>query len=260
MDTPVASVEGNLFEFYEYSAAAIGQVVVKAKGYSYVSFRPSPWANTVFDLDFPSVGLPEGLVDGISSGAVPNKLRVGPGSHPLDIEARLVEAGFDQGPVSRGMTLELARRVPQRASRDLDLESMKSEENFIAAARLCVENLFETGIETAPHFARLLSSLGRDRAFGFLGRVGGEPASTAFAFIDGAGVGGLYFVATAAGMRGRGYGAAIVGAALDELERRGVELCILHATEPGLPIYLRLGFVDACRLSYYSLPAVAAQA
>jgi GNAT superfamily N-acetyltransferase len=76
----------------------------------------------------------------------------------------------------------------------------------------------------------------------------------AFALIGGDGIGGLYFVATEAGMRGKGYGAATVSAALDELERRSVSYCILHATKLGKPVYERLGFVDECGLTIYSFP------
>jgi GNAT superfamily N-acetyltransferase len=92
------------------------------------------------------------------------------------------------------------------------------------------------------------------RAFGFLGSFRGEPVSTAFAFVDSACGGGVYFVATEKALRGRGFGAATVSAALDELERRNVDTCILNASDLGKHVYERLGFESVCNLGRYVLP------
>jgi GNAT superfamily N-acetyltransferase len=248
-------VDSNLFEFYDYAATAAALPCVEREGYSYIDLEPSPWAKAVYSLDFPADGaLPAGLYEGISSGRIPNKIRVGPSSRPCDIESRLRDTGLLPCLTMRGMTLELQKRSRARNPDGLAIAPLEGEGAFADFAELVVAYLFKAKAETAPAFAKLLGSLGRDRAFGMLGRAEGEPASTAFAFLGSEGVGGLYFVATADGMRGRGYGAAIVGAVLDELERRGARACILQATELGKPVYERLGFEDACSLVNYALP------
>jgi GNAT superfamily N-acetyltransferase len=250
-----SSIDSNLFEFYEYSAGATGRPLVRRNGFSCVDLRPSPWASAVYGLDF-TLGegvLPE-LLESISSGSFPNKIRVGPGSRPLDIERRLSQAGCLPGRRSCGMTLEMRSRRIVRPPEGLSLETLRGDGDYLDFARIVAVNLFNEREETGVEFSRVIRSIEADRGFGFLGRVGGRAVSTAFAFIDRSGVGGVYFVATEPGQRGRGFGAATVSAALDELEMRGIIGCILHATELGRPVYERLGFLVDCPLAIYSFP------
>jgi GNAT superfamily N-acetyltransferase len=247
-------IDENLFEFYGFAAEAAGKRAVSAQGFSYVDLRPSPWTNTVYGLDFTAgQASPSALAEGIRAEIVPNNIRVGPTSRPANAEELLLGAGFARGRLGTGMTLDMRLRVRVRAPADLSLGPLEGQADFLGLARVVVAELFGKGPETAPAFASLLGLMNRKRAFGVLGTVLGEPASAAFAFIDGAGVGGVYFVATDARMRGRGYGAATVSAILDELEERKVGYAILHATDLGKPVYERLGFEGTCRLPQFWL-------
>jgi GNAT superfamily N-acetyltransferase len=248
----IARIDGNLFEFYEYAAQAGRKPCSARDGFSVIALEPSPWANAVYRLDFPEGReLGPALSTGIRGLSIPNQIRVGPSSRPKDIEARLVSAGFVLENEARGMILDPARRKRVQTAPDLSLRPITSEEDFRSFAAIVVAELFDTGPSSGLPFARLLSSLAGDRAFGFLGTHEGRDVSTAFAFIDGERGGGLYFVATEGSMRGRGYAKAAVGAVLDELELRGCGSCILHATPLGKPVYESLGFADACRLARY---------
>jgi GNAT superfamily N-acetyltransferase len=247
-------VDENLFEFYEFAALAAGRPCASVEGFTYISLSPSPWANTAYRLNFPANrDLPLALSEGIRSGAIPNQIRVGPTSCPTDIEARLAAAGLTLEGTTRGMILDVGRRMRYPAPLGFSLRLLRDEVDFSAFAGIVVAELFEKGPDSALPFALLLGSLKSDRAFGFLGSFQGEVVSTAFAFIDGEGGGGLYFVATGASNRGRGYAKATVGAVLDELEERGSRSCILQATELGKPVYESLGFIDSCRLARYRL-------
>jgi GNAT superfamily N-acetyltransferase len=252
------NVDTNLFDFYEFAASAAGKVCVEAEGYEYVDLGTSPWPRAVFALNFPVSGLPASLTEGITAGRIPNKVRVGPTSRPRGLEAALEAARFAPGKISRGMRLEIARRGTAAPSAALEVRRLSSVEDFEAFARIVSRNLFEVREdelnEDSYAYAGLLGLLDGDRAFGFLCLEGGKPASTAYAFVDSSGIGGIYFVATEADGRGRGCASAAVSAALEELARMGVEECILHATEPGLPVYKRLGFSELCLLPIYSLP------
>jgi GNAT superfamily N-acetyltransferase len=251
----VARVDENLFEFYAFASAAAGKPCVREDGFSYLRLQPSPWANTVYALDFPAGrGLPASLAEGVRRGRLPNQVRAGPSSRPADIEARLREAGFALDSEARGMILDMGRRRRFPAPEGLSIRRLEGEGDFLVCSRLVATELFKSGGESVPPFAELLGSLAPDRAFGFLGSLRGEPASTAFAFIDGEGGAGLYFVATAAPLRARGFAKAVIGAVLDELEQRACPSCILQATELGKPAYESLGFEDACALSRYRLP------
>jgi GNAT superfamily N-acetyltransferase len=248
------ALDSNLFDLYAHAAAATGLPVDRRQGFSFVAFRPSPWTNTVFDLDFSRFeGLPPGLVEGIRGEVIHNKLRVGPSSRPQDVERRLVEGGFTKVLTSLGMFLDMKRRSPAEVPRALSFGLVTGAEDLLAFAKIVVEELLGGKPESSPAFAQLLGSLARDRTFALLATAGEEPVSTSFGYIDRAGIGGVYFVATRAKHRGLGYGSAVVGATLDELDRRGVGECILHATDLGRPVYEGLGFVAACPLSQYFL-------
>jgi ribosomal protein S18 acetylase RimI-like enzyme len=252
----VERIDGNLFEFYACAAAAAGKACARRAGFSYVALRPSPWPNSVFGLDYPEgEDLPPALAQGIREGSIPNKVRTGPTSRPSDVERRLADALFVLDDVTWGMTLDLSgrRRVPPPPG--LSLSPLEADADFLAAVGIVATELIPAKAEAWPAFAGLLAAMGRNRAFGFLGRVGDACASTAFAFIDGEGVGGVYFVATDAAMRRRGFAAATTSAILDELARRGVGSCVLHATELGRPVYEGLGFKVECRLARYHLSA-----
>ncbi len=249
-------VDENLFEFYDFAAGVVGRAIARCGAYSYVDLRPSPWTSAVFGLDFPEgEDLPAALADGIRAEIIPNKVRVGPTSRPADAEARLSAAGFAAERIATGMTMDVHRRNRLQGPPDLMLASLDSPEDYLDFARIVVAELFGKDAETAPAFASLLGSMKGKRAFGILGRARGTPASAAFSFIDGAGVGGVYFVATDSRMRGLGYGGATVSMVLDELDRRGVRFAVLHATDLGKPVYERLGFIGACRLPLFSLPS-----
>jgi GNAT superfamily N-acetyltransferase len=252
---PDLRVDANLFEFYACAAAAAKMPLVRRDAYSYLDMSPSPWANTVFDLDFSGTeGVPPSLREGILAGSIPNKVRVGPSSRPRDIERHLTEAGFAVRGTMRGMILDRKECVVLPAPIDLSLDLLSTTEEFLDFSGLVSLSLFQDRGGSVRAFAEMLASLGRERCFGFLGRAEGAPASAAFVFMGKDGQGGLYFVATRSSLRGRGYGTATVCAALAELWRRGARSCILQATDLGLPIYRRLGFEDSCRLVQYHLP------
>jgi ribosomal protein S18 acetylase RimI-like enzyme len=89
-----------------------------------------------------------------------------------------------------------------------------------------------------------------------------------FAAVDGAGVvratsgydlfGGyarVFFVNTEPGWRRQGIGRAMTAAALRAAASAGARRAFLHATEDGVPVYVRLGFEAAGRLTRYARAA-----
>ena len=82
----------------------------------------------------------------------------------------------------------------------------------------------------------------------------GVPVAAAALFV-GAGVAGIYNVATVPEARGRGIGRAVTAAALAEAVARGQHTAVLGASELGYPVYRRLGFRDVSRLRSYALRA-----
>jgi GNAT superfamily N-acetyltransferase len=90
----------------------------------------------------------------------------------------------------------------------------------------------------------VLASLGlHDRAplRHYVARRGGEPVASATVFL-GAGVAGLYFVATPPAWRGAGLGTAVTLHALAAARAAGYDTAVLGAEAPAVDLYRRLGF------------------
>jgi GNAT superfamily N-acetyltransferase len=86
---------------------------------------------------------------------------------------------------------------------------------------------------------------------GFLGTVNGRPVSI-IAIVCAAEVLGIYSFATLPEERRRGYGEALLRAAVAYEQRRtGVERLVLQSTEAGQPLYKRLGFREVASFSVY---------
>jgi GNAT superfamily N-acetyltransferase len=85
-------------------------------------------------------------------------------------------------------------------------------------------------------------SLWHERAYGFVGYAGDKAVSTATAIINESCL-FLFLVATMPEARRKGYGEAVVRLALQTAyEATGISRTVLHATEAGYPLYLRLGY------------------
>jgi predicted acetyltransferase len=68
----------------------------------------------------------------------------------------------------------------------------------------------------------------------------------------GAGVAGVYEVATAKEVRRQGIGAAVTLAPLRRARNLGERIGVLHASEMGVGTYTRLGFRQVCSFSLYA--------
>jgi GNAT superfamily N-acetyltransferase len=69
--------------------------------------------------------------------------------------------------------------------------------------------------------------------------------------IEGAGVAGLYDVEVLERFRRRGIGSALVDAALRQARRLGYRAAVLGATRAGSRFYIRRGFREVCKLSFW---------
>jgi len=85
------------------------------------------------------------------------------------------------------------------------------------------------------------------------GRVDGAVAATSMLIATG-GVAGIYWVATLAAQRGRGYGAALTWAAVAAGRELGCRVASLQASKLGRPVYARMGFEHALDYVHYLPP------
>lgn len=83
----------------------------------------------------------------------------------------------------------------------------------------------------------------------FVGFVDGEPVSTT-SIVEGAGVAGVYNVATLPGHQRRGYGEAVMRQAI--AQQAGNRPVILQSTAAGLKLYERMGFRTITTVSVWA--------
>jgi ribosomal protein S18 acetylase RimI-like enzyme len=87
---------------------------------------------------------------------------------------------------------------------------------------------------------------------GYVGYADGEAVSTT-AIVMGAGVVGVYNVATVPDRQRRGYGEALMRHSVAEAQRRhGTKQVILQSTPAGFKLYERMGFRTVTRVGVYS--------
>ena len=185
----------------------------------------------------------------------------GPASAPADLGARLRAAG-----------LRCQNRLPGMAC---DLQAIRTDlprPAGLAIAPLEDFSLFRK--HDHPFFGPMTTARRRNlvegiawmvqseprRAWHFVASLDGVPLGCATLFL-GAGVAGLYHVATVDWARGRGIGKAVTVAALEHARDLGYRAAILHASKDGERIYRRLGFAEVCEMShwYYSKARQVAQ-
>jgi len=105
--------------------------------------------------------------------------------------------------------------------------------------------------EIKPHFLALTADLGFDLpARNYLGYLDGAPAASSTLFL-GAGVAGVYCVATLPAARKRGVGAAMTLGPLYEARDLGYRAGILQSSEMGYPVYRKLGFQHLTAMEHF---------
>jgi ribosomal protein S18 acetylase RimI-like enzyme len=87
-----------------------------------------------------------------------------------------------------------------------------------------------------------------------VGYVQGKAVSVA-AVLRVNGIAYVAYVATLEEYRRRGYAEAVMRHSLEEARQHwGLERTVLHATEAGRPVYLRMGYLDVANFGFY-MPA-----
>jgi len=133
----------------------------------------------------------------------------------------------------------------------LSVEVVADEASLADHARLLTE-AFEMPREVGDRFIRPALLETADFAV-VIGRVDGEPVSTAAVAVSGS-TAGVYNVATPKEFRGKGFGETLTDAAIREGVRRGCDHAILQASPAGYPVYLRMGFVEIARYTQLEGP------
>jgi GNAT superfamily N-acetyltransferase len=172
-----------------------------------------------------------------------------PNSGPYDLGERLEAHGLAREDDLPGMAVdidELPHSPPGPAG-------MRIERVADDGARLAWAEAYASGAGSPGCVAAALGDIvtadgNDDTALGwrhYVGWLDDQPAACASLFL-GAGVAGVYNVATVPAARGRGIGSAMVIRALREARRLGYRVGVLQSAPMAIPMYERLGFACCC--------------
>jgi GNAT superfamily N-acetyltransferase len=151
----------------------------------------------------------------------------------------LHESGHRLSGSPRAMMLDLCEIAVDSAD-DADWE--RAEDTGVLAAL----NEEAYGLPEGA-FARALEALAERRAYLYVAREGGQPASC-LAALDAAGDCGIYAVATRPSSRGRGLASTLMRHALTDARDRGCRTSSLQSSNIGLSVYSHLGYRDVCAI------------
>lgn len=181
---------------------------------------------------------------------VPLLWSTGPGTRPADLGAHLERHGFAGDDPVPGMAIDLARlSEPPPAPAGLTVQLVEDDEslrqwNDVSAIGFGMPEF------VVEHFVDFMQHLDAGSVRAYLGRLDGRPVATAL-MAFGAGVAGIYNVATISDVRRQGIGAHITAVALRDARALGYQAAILHASKMGAGVYRALGFREYCKIRRY---------
>jgi GNAT superfamily N-acetyltransferase len=173
-----------------------------------------------------------------------------PGLRADDWSPHLLPHGFAFDQRTPGMARDLAD-LPALEAPGLDIRRVEDRETLRAWA-----HTFTAGYELPESFVDPLFELynglcGPERPLrSYLAYRDSEPVATSSLFL-GAGVAGIYDVATLPAARGQGIGSAATLAPLLEARDLGYRVGILQSSPKGLRVYERLGFRTVCAMEHF---------
>ena len=257
MASAAVAVEANLFAFFHHLASWPRVELHDDPDCRWtLSDLPFPLFNSVMRARVPddrAEALIESRLAACRSRNVPMLWWTGPSSLPADLPARLDRHGFLLEPAF-GMAADLAVAPPPPPSTEpgVAIEPVEDASGMAVWSRVLCDS-FGAPQRFGEAFSDLAVAIGLDARSPFrhfLARVNGQPAATCSLFL-GAGVAGIYDVATAPLRRRRGIGSLLTWTVMNEARARGCRMAILHSSTSGLGMYRQLGFRDVCAIGQH---------
>lgn len=260
----VEAIEGNLAAFLLYSGRVPRtKVRIAAEYLSIQTGLADPSMNAVIRASFTSSDLDAQLASVLApfkASQTPLVWWIFPTTHPDDLGTYLTAQGLTyrgEGPGMAADLLALPSHAPAPVA--LTIEEVNSEaalRDWIMTADAACGSASAPAVTDPQYLAfELQRGWGAHLPYRrYLARLSGKPVATSALFL-GAGVAGIYNVATIPEARSRGIGAAITLAPLHAARAQGYRVGVLESSPLGRHIYSRLGFREHCRIhSYVWLP------
>lgn len=194
------------------------------------------------------------VVDSITAQAksrnVPLLWWTGPTTQPADLGKYLESHGFVSAGDVPGMAVILENLNENISMPDgFTIQQVKDNETLKHWGQVSAKG-FGWPDFAGEGFYDLLQHVDPNSIWAYIGLLNGEPVATSMLAL-GAGVAGIYNVATIPEARRQGIGALMTLIPLHEARRIGYKVGILQASEMGVKVYRSLGFQEYCKIGQY---------
>lgn len=254
------AIKANLYAFFRHLGHAAAASVEESDGlFRWQTAVAHPWFSGVISTSQPTEQAAERIQQTMAyfrpRAAAGFTWWVAPPAEQSAWAPHLRSLGFQHDDHTPGMAIDLAALPPQSPGR----LTIQTVQGGVALADWV--STFVRGYELPQHMASpllaLVDSLGTGLPFRYyLGSLDGTPVAASALFV-GAGVAGIYNVATIPEARGQGFGSTLTLAPLYEARDMGLRAGALQSSDIGYRVYERLGFRRLCQMDHFYCPAQA---
>lgn len=217
---------------------------------------PFPLFNAVCRAHLPESDVDariEAVLDRYRAANVPMLWWTGPATQPPDLGTYLQAHGLTQIGALPGMAVDMHDRSQQSLPpTTCTIQQVNDAATLQTWCGVCV-----AGFDMPDFVATALYDMLVNKGFSsdlpsrnYLGIVDGQPVATASLYL-GAGVAGIYNVATLDHARRQGLGTALTSRAMADAHMLGYRIATLQASPMGVSVYQQLGFREYCTISQY---------
>jgi ribosomal protein S18 acetylase RimI-like enzyme len=252
------AIKANLYAFFR-SFRSSSQAIVHDSSHEFRwnTLIAHPWFNGVLSTQPPAQDIALTVQDTLayfqSRGVASFTWWLAPHLEPAGWSQHLLPHGFHYDDSTPGMAMALAN-LPPPAQHSLTIQRVEDRHTLAEWASTFIQGYAIPDAMT-PVFLALIDSLGINLPFRhYLGFLDDKPVAASTLFL-GAGVAGIYNVATLAEARGQGIGSAMTLTPLYEARNMGYRAGVLQSSEIGDRVYQRLGFQKLCQMDHFYWPA-----
>jgi ribosomal protein S18 acetylase RimI-like enzyme len=251
----VAAIEASMFGFWiQLGHSPRVELYDGPDMVRFIGDVPSPFCNNVFRAQLAPDDTDariEATLAPFQALRFPVRWLISPSTRPVDLGKHLEAHGFAQVADLPGMAVDLLAlneelTIPPDVmiKRVADVQTL---ERWIQAFTIG----YGVPVSVGDFFFDCLVSVGFELPWRhYLGWLEGEPVSCS-SLLLGAGVAGIFAVATVPEARGRGIGSALTLLPLREARAMGYRVGVLGSTQMGLGVYSGLGFQEFFKFGMY---------